>query len=112
MLDTFTRQHEMKRLGHAILTGEALIGKKPFAVLLPDDLCVYEGDGVLKQMIKLYKSYQCSIVAIEEVSQDQTHKYGVIEGREIEDGVCLVSKMVEKPDPFQLDVRPQCFAKR
>jgi UTP--glucose-1-phosphate uridylyltransferase len=37
-------------------------------------------------------------VAIEEVPQDQTHKYGVVEGREIEDGVYLVSKMVEKPD--------------
>ena len=86
---------------YAILTGEVLIGKNPFAVLLPDDLCVCEGEGVLKQMIKLYKSHQCSIVAIEEVPQDQTHKYGIIEGREIEDGVYLVSNMVEKPEPAE-----------
>ncbi|MBT8764470.1 hypothetical protein KFV02_11045 [Desulfohalobiaceae bacterium Ax17] len=30
-------------------------------------------------------------------------KYGIIDGREIEDGVYLVSRMVEKPEPFQLD---------
>ncbi len=36
---SYTRQIEMKGLGHAILCGENLIGNQPFAVLLADDLC-------------------------------------------------------------------------
>jgi UTP--glucose-1-phosphate uridylyltransferase len=96
---SYTRQAEMKGLGHAILVGEALIGREPFAVVLADDYCVTEGDGVLTQMVKLYEKYQCSIVAIEEVPVDETHKYGVIAGELEADGVYRVHNMVEKPAP-------------
>lgn len=96
---SYTRQIEMKGLGHAILTGETLIGHEPFAVLLADDYCVTEADGVLTQMLALYEKHQCSIVAIEEVPRDETSKYGVIAGEEIEEGVYRVTEMVEKPAP-------------
>ncbi len=97
---TYTRQIEMKGLGDAILKGEVLIGNEPFAVILADDLCInQEGKGVLGQMVKLYEKYKCSIVAIMEVPQDQIYKYGVIDGKEIEDDVYMISKMVEKPEP-------------
>jgi UTP--glucose-1-phosphate uridylyltransferase len=98
---SYTRQIEMKGLGHAILCGETLIGHEPFAVILADDLCdntCIEG-SVLSQMVKLYEKYQCSIVAIEEVAKDETHKYGVIAGNEIEKNIFQVSDMIEKPDP-------------
>jgi UTP--glucose-1-phosphate uridylyltransferase len=95
---TYTRQVEMKGLGHAILVGGELIGNEPFAVILADDYCVNEdGDTVLAQMVKLYDKYQCSIVAIEEVPEDEVYKYGVIEGEEEEPGVYRLSNMVEKP---------------
>ena len=96
---SYTRQAEMKGLGRAILVGEALIGREPFAVVLADDYCVTEGDGVLTQMVKLYEKYQCSIVEIEEVPVDETHKYGVIAGELEADGVYRVHNMVEKPAP-------------
>ena len=96
---SYTRQIEMKGLGHAILCGETLIGDEPFAVVLADDLCDNENDGVLAQMIEVYEKYKCSIVAIEEVPLEDTNKYGVIAGEEIENGVYRVSDMVEKPDP-------------
>ena len=96
---SYTRQSEMKGLGHAILTGETLIGREPFGVILADDLCVGEGDGVLTQMARIYAKYRCSVVAIEEVPPEEVHKYGVIEGSELEDGVYVVSRMVEKPTP-------------
>ena len=98
---SYTRQSEMKGLGHAILTGETLIGREPFGVILADDLCVgdREGHGVLTQMAKIYEKYRCSIVAIEEVPMDEVHKYGVIAGSELEEGVYVVSDMVEKPNP-------------
>ncbi len=102
---SYTRQTQMKGLGHAILTGETLIGDEAFAVILADDLCtnnsVDNKNGVLLQMLKIYDKYQCSIVAIEEVPLEQTHKYGVIAGEPIDDSNTLyrVSNMVEKPEP-------------
>ena len=96
---SYTRQIEMKGLGHAILCGETLIGDQPFAVVLADDLCDAPEKGVLAQMVELYKKYHCSIVAIEEVPKDETYKYGVIDGNEIEPGIFMVKNMVEKPDP-------------
>ncbi|WP_268796559.1 UTP--glucose-1-phosphate uridylyltransferase GalU [Pseudomonas huanghezhanensis] len=97
---SYTRQTEMKGLGHAILSGRPLIGNEAFAVVLADDLCVNtEGDGVLQQMVELHNYYKCSIVAIQEVPKDQTHKYGIIAGEEIEPGLFRVSNMVEKPKP-------------
>jgi len=92
----------MKGLGHAILTGETMVGNEPFAVVLADDLRDGEDVGVLSQMTAIYEKYpdHC-IVAIEEVPLDQTDKYGVIDGVLIDDRNDLyrVSDMVEKPDP-------------
>jgi len=99
---TYVRQRQMLGLGHAILTGEPLIGHEPFAVVLADDLFTSDEDhGVLSQMIGLFYKYQCSIVAIEEVPMDQTNKYGVIAGNLVDglDDTYLVTDMVEKPDP-------------
>ena len=94
---SYTRQKEMKGLGHAILTGETLIGDEPFAVVLADDLCITNGDGVLMQMVKLFNQFRCSIVAVDEVSDDNIHQYGVVAGELIKDGVYRVTDMVEKP---------------
>ncbi|MBV7298007.1 UTP--glucose-1-phosphate uridylyltransferase GalU [Enterovibrio paralichthyis] len=96
---TYIRQKEMKGLGHAILTGRDLVGDEAFAVVLADDLCVNQDQGVLSQMVALYKQFRCSIVAVEEVPEDETHKYGVISGQEIKDNLFRVDNMVEKPEP-------------
>jgi UTP--glucose-1-phosphate uridylyltransferase len=95
---TMVRQREMKGLGHAILTGEPLIGDQAFGVLLADDLCMnQEGAGVLQQMSELYNQFRCSIVAVMEVPEDQISAYGVIAGEAMGDGLYRVDKMVEKP---------------
>ncbi|GAA5218511.1 UTP--glucose-1-phosphate uridylyltransferase GalU [Corallincola platygyrae] len=96
---SYTRQNHMKGLGHAILSGETLVGNEPFAVVLADDLCLGEDEGVLSQMAKLYRQFRCTIVAIEEVPMDETYKYGVIKGTEMKDGLFRVEDMVEKPAP-------------
>lgn len=96
---SYTRQVEMKGLGHAILTGQTLIGDEPFAVVLADDLCDNNGESVLTQMVKLYEKYQCSIVAVEEVPLEDTNKYGVVAGEFIADDLMRVTHMVEKPEP-------------
>jgi UTP--glucose-1-phosphate uridylyltransferase len=98
---TYVRQKEMKGLGHAVLVGETLIGNEPFGVVLADDLCEGNGKGVLAQMVELYRRYGKSIVAVMEVEREQVKKYGVVAGKEIEDGVYEVEDMVEKPDPAE-----------
>lgn len=94
---SFTRQNNMLGLGHAILTGEPLIGDEAFGVVLADDLCFGEDDGVMAQMVKLYNQFRCTIVAIEEVPEDEVHKYGVIQGESMMEGLYRVTDMVEKP---------------
>ncbi|TLD82430.1 UTP--glucose-1-phosphate uridylyltransferase GalU [Helicobacter sp. MIT 11-5569] len=94
---SYTRQMEMKGLGHAILCGETLIGNEPFAVVLSDDLCENAELGVLSQMCKIYEKYRCSIVAVEEVDMEDVSKYGVIAGRIIDENVFVVDNMIEKP---------------
>ncbi|MGK0255879.1 MAG: UTP--glucose-1-phosphate uridylyltransferase [Arcobacteraceae bacterium] len=97
---SYTRQVEMKGLGHAILIGQTLIGDEPFAVILADDLCDNVDKSVLSQMTELYKKYpDCCIVAIEEIDPKDTNKYGVIAGIEIEKNIFKVNDMVEKPEP-------------
>ncbi len=94
---SYTRQIEMLGLGNAILTGRSIIGDEPFGVLLADDLCFGEPEGVLGQMVGLFKQFRCSIVAIQEVPVDQVHQYGVIAGEAISDQLFRVTDMVEKP---------------
>ena len=95
---TYIRQNEMKGLGHAILAGEKLIGLESFGVILADDLCINnESENVLSQMVHLHNEYKCSIIAIQEVDACDVDKYGIIEGKEIENGIFEVSNMVEKP---------------
>jgi len=96
-----TRQPEMKGLGHAILVGELLVGYEPFGVVLADDLClVDEGqDNVLEQLVKIYRRFGKSVVAITEVPGEDVSKFGVIQGELLEDDLYTVTDMVEKPKP-------------
>jgi len=99
---TYIEQQKMLGLGHAIYTGKPLIDNEPFAVILPDDLCVNDGDSVLAQMTKIYAQYPgCCIVAIEEVLMTEVDKYGVIDGELLEGSIDAyrVISMVEKPSP-------------
>jgi len=98
---TYVRQKQMLGLGHAILTGEPLIGGEPFAVILADDLCDCDKSGVISQLIEIYNQHKCSVVAIQEVPMDQTSKYGIIAGNLVDEtgNTYRVTDMIEKPEP-------------
>ena len=98
---TYVRQRQMIGLGNAILTGEPLIGNEPFAVILADDLCDCNEEGVLSQMKEVYSKYQCSIIAIEEIPIDHSNMYGVIAGNLVNgtSDTYRVTDMIEKPEP-------------
>jgi UTP--glucose-1-phosphate uridylyltransferase len=101
---TYVRQQKMLGLGNAILTGEPLIGNEAFAVILADDLCDSGSNNVISQMVKIYKKYKCSIVAIEEVSRKDVHNYGIVSGQFIDgsDNIIRVNSMIEKPSENEL----------
>ena len=98
---SYTRQVQMRGLGDAILTGGIIIGHEPFGVILADDLCVGDDEGIMSQMLKVYEKYQCSVVAVEEVPHEDVNKYGIVSGQQLDDRHTRVETMVEKPDPDQ-----------
>jgi len=97
---TYVRQNKMLGLGHAILTGEPLIGNEPFAVILADDLCDCKDQGVMSQMIETYNKYKCSIIAIEEVPMKDISRYGIVNGNLINgsNNIYEITDMNEKPE--------------
>lgn len=99
---SYTRQINIAGLGHAVLSGETLIGKEPFAVILADDLCVSDdGGGIIKNMVDVYKETGCSVVAVQKVSRSAVSDYGVIScGERIHSEsheIVKVDTLVEKP---------------
>lgn len=96
---SWLRQRQMLGSGHAILCGRPLIGDEPFAVVLPDDLCLHEPDGVLEQMTRVFERCGCSVVAVEDVPREATSRYGIVAGTELDGDIVRVTDMVEKPAP-------------
>jgi UTP--glucose-1-phosphate uridylyltransferase len=97
---SYVRQKEQLGLGHAILTARNIVGDEPFAVILPDDIIDSDVPS-LKRMIEVYEEYGAGVVAVERVSDENTRKYGIIEPRQVSDGIYQVLSLVEKPEPAQ-----------
>ncbi|HPP46360.1 MAG TPA: UTP--glucose-1-phosphate uridylyltransferase GalU [Accumulibacter sp.] len=98
MVCIYVRQARALGLGHAVLCAERLVRNEPFAVLLADDLMLGE-PPIMQQMTDLYAERQCSILAIQEVPENQTHRYGIIKGETLADDLINVSGLIEKPHP-------------
>jgi len=92
----YIRQKEPKGLGHAIYCARAFIGDEPFAVLLGDDI-VYSKTPCLKQLIEVFNEYKTTILGCQFVPEDDVDKYGMVDGKLIEDNVYKVKGLVEKP---------------
>ncbi len=95
----YVRQKEQLGLGHAILMAENVVGNEPFAVLLGDELILNDGEPALKQLINVYDKFSKSVVGTMKVKKEETNKYGIVDGKEIEDNIKLVKTLVEKPEP-------------
>jgi UTP--glucose-1-phosphate uridylyltransferase len=95
----FVRQSEALGLGHAVHCAKSLVGNEPFAVILPDDLIEDGERGCMKQMVDLFNLEQTSILGVEPVDPQETHKYGIVEHTVTARGVGRLSSIVEKPKP-------------
>lgn len=89
-------QEEQNGLGHAISLAKHLIEDEPFAILLPDDLFFSE-DSCLNQLKREYIKTNSSVIAVNEIDEDNIHKYGVIQPGSIEKNLIEVKGIVEKP---------------
>ena len=95
---SFTRQQEPLGLGHAVLCARHLVGDEPFAVLLPDELLLGE-PPCLAELVEVHGRTGGSVVALAEVPQSETGRYGIVEIAAEEGRTVTVSDMVEKPAP-------------
>ena len=99
----YVRQPEALGLGHAVLCARPAIGDNPFAVILPDDLIDGNGSGVVSQMVRAYEKDGSSQLGVEEVPNEDTDKYGIVNTVSDDNGskTSRVEKIVEKPRPEQ-----------
>ena len=93
----YIRQKEPKGLGHAIRCAKTFVGDEPFAILLGDDIVYNDETPCLKQLIDCYNEYKTTILGVQTVAKENVHKYGIVDGIPVEDRVCKVRGMIEKP---------------
>lgn len=95
----YTRQSEALGLGHAVLCAKKLVGNDPFAVILADDLIRGDGQACLQQMAEVFSYERNSVLAVQDVPEDEVDRYGIIEGEPRGGDLTLVHGIVEKPSP-------------
>jgi UTP--glucose-1-phosphate uridylyltransferase len=50
-------------------------------------------------MVDLYQSTQCSVIGVQNVSREETHRYGIVKARPSGPRISVVEGIVEKPSP-------------
>lgn len=103
------RQQEQRGLGHAVLQAAPVIGEQDFAVMLPDDIVdgrtwgpdpvVTGSSPALGQLLKVHAETGGVVVALKEVPNADTRRYGICAGAWVAPGRMKVDRMVEKPKP-------------
>ena len=92
----YVRQTSPRGLGDAVLCAKHVVGNRPFAVLLADDIIDGGRRLCMQDMVTLFEKAQSSILAVEEVPQKDTNRYGIVSlGRHSN----LIKSIVEKPEP-------------
>jgi UTP--glucose-1-phosphate uridylyltransferase len=94
----YIRQKKMRGLGDAVLRARMHIDNEPFVILLGDTVLRAE-PPCARQLVDLYNRVQRPIIAVEEAPMEKIHRYGVIQGRQVEENLFLIESLVEKPKP-------------
>ncbi|UKJ83252.1 UTP--glucose-1-phosphate uridylyltransferase GalU [Priestia megaterium] len=92
----YIRQKEPKGLGHAVWCARKFIGNEPFAVLLGDDIVKAE-KPCLRQLMDEYEKTLSSVIGVQSVAENQTHRYGIIDPTLSKGRLYEVNEFVEKP---------------
>ena len=96
------RQKEQLGLGHAIACAKSAISEgETFAVILGDDLVIGDNPAT-KQLVEISnKNNGKSVIGVMEVPQKETDRYGIVDGRFLENDqkTLKMDRMIEKPRP-------------
>jgi len=95
---SYTRQQKPLGLGHAVWCARFHIQNEPFAVLLADDLILAK-TGCLKQMMTTYHQVGGNLVAVEDISREETDRYGILDVVDDDGTIAKAKGLVEKPKP-------------
>ena len=108
------RQGEAKGLAHAIMCAYPIVGKNPFAVLLPDVILDPIHADLKKEnlaaMVKRFEETGVAQIMVEKIPREDVFAYGIVDvgGEELAPGKDLpINSIVEKPD---VDEAPSDYA--
>ena len=98
------RQGEAKGLAHAIMCAYPIVGKNPFAVLLPDMIIDNHRSDLqsenLAAMVKIFEETGTSQIMVERVPHENVISYGIVDisGKQLQPGESApIRSIVEKP---------------
>jgi UTP--glucose-1-phosphate uridylyltransferase len=94
----YVRQKEQQGVGHAVLTVRNVVGNEPFCLFFPDDVIISKVPAA-KQLIAAFEAHGGSVLAVEEVPDEEIPSYGIVDGEPVAEGVYRVRGVVEKPQP-------------
>lgn len=97
----YIRQTQALGLGHAVACARPVVGTDPFAVILADDLIANDGPSCLQQMVEIYDRERCGVIGVQQVPEDETHRYGIIDGEQKGERLWNIQRLVEKPAPAE-----------
>ena len=95
----FVRQKGPYGNGTPVLCAKDLVGDEPFAVMWGDEFFYAPKKPQLKQLIETYNKFKGPVLTAYEVNDEDTKKYGMIDGKKLSKGIYQVNKVVEKPGP-------------
>lgn len=93
----YVRQQEPAGLGHAVWCARHIVGNEPFAVLLPDELLWSPQAPCLKQMNDAYARVGGNVIAVLEVPEAHTDRFGIVSPGTVDGLLTEVRGLVEKP---------------
>jgi len=92
----YIRQKEQRGIGHAVLQARNIVGDEPFLLMFPDDVLVADVP-VARQMCDVFEERGGSVIAVQEVPDQEVESYGIVGGDDLGGNVMRVSSLVEKP---------------
>ena len=95
---SYIRQKGPHGNGTPILNCRHIIGSEPFAVLWGDEF-FYSNKPRLQELLEVYEKYHNPVLTAYEVSREDTKKYGIIAGTEVDQDIIQISEIIEKPGP-------------
>jgi UTP--glucose-1-phosphate uridylyltransferase len=100
----YVRQKAPRGFGDAVAAARDHVGDQPFVVMVADEI-VPEPSGneqsLIEMLLRIYEETGSSVIAVQEVPEEDISSYGVIDSEPVSEGVVKLKDMVEKPEPHE-----------